>query len=482
MPNAATSVTAPLIVYVRQSKTDGKEDGRNLSPAQQESRARAYGESHGYVVGETIADLDVSGGVHPRERPGMARALEAIRAGRAGGLVAFSLDRFSRDPTHGDDLVREVTSHGGVLLAPDMPEDIDSPTGEFTFGMLLQVARLYRRTAGARFALSVENAIARGIPVGRVPYGYRRKPDRTLEIDPAAAAIVRELYERRIGGEGFGVLTDWMMERTGRVWSRAGVSDLVDNPLYKDGRIRSGKHVSPVECGAIVDAATWQAAQRPKYVQDGRTKQARLLLSGLLGCAGCGHNLHPTGDHAERRPRAGGRRYKCACRSCPARASILAAPLERLVVERAFEVSRELVERPAEAVELAPLEEALAAATRRWEHVQTPEVQEAMGDGWAAQLRVRREEMDTAARELGEARARAGLTGTAGRVFQLGHIWDDLTPEQQREALQHTFERIVITKVPPRSEPVIEFVVRDAHPWQIEFAPAEIEPQAAPDS
>jgi site-specific DNA recombinase len=474
MSNPSPSVTAPLIVYVRQSKTDGKEDGRNLSPAQQESRAKAFAESHGYIVGETIADLDVSGGVHPRERSGMARALEEIRAKRAGGLVAFSLDRFSRDPTHGDDLVREVTSNGGVLLAPDMPEDIDSPTGEFTFGMLLQVARLYRRTAGARFALAVEDSIRRGIPVGRVPYGYRRKPDRTLEPDPEAAAIVRELYGRRVRGDGFGVLTDWMMDRTGRVWSRAGVSDLVDNPLYKDGRVRSGEHVSPVECGAIVDTATWQAAQRPPHVQDGRTRKGRLLLSGLLECAGCGHKLHPWGGNGNR-PRSGGLRYRCACRSCPARASILAEPLERLVVARAFEVSRELVEKPAEAVDLEPLEDALAAAVRRWEHVQTPEVQDAMGDGWAAQLRLRRDEMDAAARELGEARAKAGLSASNTRVYNLGHIWDDLTVEQQRSALQHTFERVVVTKVPPRSEPELAFVVRDAHPWQIEFAPVDVE-------
>jgi site-specific DNA recombinase len=245
------SVPAPLIIYVRQSKTDGKEDGRNRSSAEQASRARSFAESRGYAVDEVIEDLDISGGVHPKDRPGMSRALEEIRSGRAGGLVAFSLDRFSRDPTHGDDLVREVTSNGCVLLAPDMPEDIDSPTGEFTFGMLLQVARLYRRTAGARFAIAVEESIRRGIPVGRVPYGYRRKKDRTLDIDPEQAAIVRELYERRIRGEGFGVVCDWMMEVTARPWSRAGVSDLVDNAMYRDGRVRSGKHVSPIDCGAM---------------------------------------------------------------------------------------------------------------------------------------------------------------------------------------------------------------------------------------
>jgi DNA invertase Pin-like site-specific DNA recombinase len=464
--------TAPLIIYVRQSKTDGKDDSRNLSPSQQVARAKAFAESLGYVVGETVEDLDVSGGVHPRERPGMSHALTEIRDGRAGGLVAFSLDRFSRDPAHGDDLVREVTSNGGVLLAPDMPDDLDSPTGEFTFGMLLQVARLYRRTAGARFKLAVEDAIGRGVPVGRVPYGYRRKPDRTLEIDPESAAIVRELYERRIRGEGFGVLTDWLMEVSGRTWSRAGVSDLVDNPLYQDGRVRSGEFVSPVECGAIVDAATWTAAQRPPVVQDGRTRGARWLLSGLLVCSACGNKLHPWGKDGS--ARHGGRRYRCAKRACQSRASILAEPLERLVTERAFEVSRDLVEKPVEGVALAPLESALEAAQRRWEHVQTPAVQEAMGEGWATQLKVRRDEMDAAAQALGEARARTGVAEFGGRQFQLGRIWDDLTPEQQREALQHTFERIVVAKVPPRSEPSLEFVVREPHAWQLQFEPAEL--------
>src|SRR4051794_1043550 len=117
----------PLICYVRVSRKGDREDAKFHSPKEQEERARAFARDREYAVGETVEDIDVSGGTHPEDRPGMARALDEIRAGRAGGLVAYSLDRLSRDPTHGDWLVREVTSHGGVVLAPDIPEDLSTP-------------------------------------------------------------------------------------------------------------------------------------------------------------------------------------------------------------------------------------------------------------------------------------------------------------------------------------------------------------------
>lgn len=148
-------------------------------------------------------DIDVSGATHPYDRPGMAGILRGIQAGEYGGVAAYSLDRLSREPAHGDLIVREVTTAGGVILTPDIPDALDSPTGEFTFGMLLQVARLYRATAKARFATSKERAIAAGIPVtNRTAVGYRRNAQRRYEPDPAVAPTIRQAFEMRARGEG----------------------------------------------------------------------------------------------------------------------------------------------------------------------------------------------------------------------------------------------------------------------------------------
>lgn len=476
-PRDALTVRAPLVAYVRVSKKGDREGDRFRSPTEQADRARSHAESRGWAVGEVIEDMDVSGATHPEERPGMARALELIRRGRAGGLVAHSLDRLSRDPGHGDWLVQEVTAHNGVVTAPDMPEDITSPTGEFTFGMLLGVARLYRRTAGQRFQQAQERATLAGIPHGRIPFGYRQLPDRTIEPDPELVPLVRGLFEGRIHGHGWGHLATVLSEETGRPWSRRGVQHVVGNQLYRTGRIASGVIVSEVEAGAIVDEATWHAAQAPRGVRDGRTDRASAPLAGLLKCAACGYTLvhwRPSAKQAGTAPR-----YRCQGLHCPARVTVHAPTVESLVVAEAFAVDLKLVAQPQRTADLEPLEEALVLATRRFDQVQMPDAMDALGDAWASAAKSRREERDAAARALGEARAEAGVSsegGSGGAVLRLGHIWDDLEPAQQREALRWIFEEVRVRKVPRLQPPSLEFKVRATRPWGVlEYRPSDIE-------
>src|SRR5690242_329500 len=126
-------------IYVRVSRKGDREDDRFHSPKEQAERAKALLEAKGYVAGPIFEDIDVSGATPPDERPAMSRLLAELDAGKLTGIAAFSLDRLSREPAHGDQLIKRVTKAGGIVLTPDIPDAIDSPTGEFTFGMLLQV-------------------------------------------------------------------------------------------------------------------------------------------------------------------------------------------------------------------------------------------------------------------------------------------------------------------------------------------------------
>jgi DNA invertase Pin-like site-specific DNA recombinase len=468
-------VPQPLIVYVRVSRVGDREGESFRSPREQEDRARAWAESKGYAVGEVIADLDVSGGVHPQDRPGMSRALEEIRAGRAGGLTAFGIDRYSRDPSGGDWLVNEVTSNGGILTAPDVPEDITTPTGEFTWTMLLGVARLYRRTAGARFQVAQDNATLTGIPVGPVPLGYRPRSekDRRLEVDPDVAPIIRELFEARAAGAGWRLLAKLLTERTGRRYTPGTIAGRISNPLYRTGRLEYRGVVSEHDAGAIVDAATWHAAQKPRQPRNGR--DGKWLLSGLLRCAECGRSLRPWKPSQKQAHTAP--RYRCDGDTCPSRVSVHAPATEDLVVQEAFAQDLRLVTKPQKVTDLAGLERALEDAERRFAAIQTPDVQDAMGSDWAANLRERREARDAAAAALVEARQEAGETADGRKVLALGHIWEDLEPSQQRLALRWLFAEVRVAKVPRGQRPDLAFVPRAKRPWgsTLEYRPPEIE-------
>lgn len=450
------SAPRPLDIYVRVSRKGDREDDRFHSPREQEERARSHLEARGFLPGEVFADIDVSGATHPEDRPAMGAALERVRAGVSGGLAAFALDRLSRDPAHGEWLVNEVTSHGGVVAAPDIPEDITSPSGEFTFAMLLGVGRLYRRTAGARFASAKERATRAGIPVGPVPVGYRQRADRALEVDPETAPAVRRVFERRANGAGLGELAGILDEATGRTWTRTGALGVVRNRLYATGRLEYGGVVSDVDAGAIVDEPLWHAAQRAAPLPQA-ARGGVWLLTGLAKCASCEHRLAPwRSSSREKRRRY---RYMCDNRACTARASVDARKLERFVAAATIAAGDDLVTRTS-APDLGALEEAVAVSDRRLEQVLAPEARDALGDLWAADVKARRTERDEALARLGEARQRAGVPEQA---FRLRDIWDDMPPPDRRAAFSLFWQEIRVHRTRDRQTRV-EFVPRAAGP------------------
>ena len=435
-------------MYVRVSSRSGRDGDRFHSPREQVERAKALVVSSGYVPGDVFEDIDVSGAVHPSERPGMSRLLAAIAAGRLVGVAAFSLDRLSREPAHGDWLVKEVTSHGGVILTPDIPDAIDSPTGEFQFGVMLQVAKLYRAQASARFASAKERAIAAGIPVtNRDAVGYRRDAKtRRYVPDPEVAPVVRQLFERRAAGAGPTELGVFLEERGvvtsqgSKTWSKPAVYSLIRSRTYL-GEIRSGEFVNPVAHEPIVDEPLWLAAQRPSATPP-PFRRGGYLLSGIVRCKACGYCMQGT------KTRHGKRLYRCVIRHaggvCPEPARIDAEVVERHVVDEIREHTT--VHRPqSKPPSVAPLEAALKVAERRLAQVMAPEARDALGDLWAADVRGRRLERDAAAEALGAARSATKTKRSFWDDYKRLDV-DTATREELREVISGVFQYVAVAR------------------------------------
>jgi DNA invertase Pin-like site-specific DNA recombinase len=421
----------------------------------------------------------------------MSRALKEIEAGNAGGLVAFDLSRLSREPEHREWLFRHVAKIGGTILYPGMPEDPASPQGILQVGLQGEIDRHNRLVAKERFEMARKRATREGIFIGAtLPFGYRRREDRRTEVDPVNGPVVTELFQRRLTGENMGDLARWLSERTGHKWSRTGVRDLLSRELYMTGRLTNGETVSDWDCGALVDAADWHAVQvLRRSVQAGRNAKGTHLLSGLLLCGSCGHRMVYV-KPAKKQSKGTRPKYRCPnALKCPKRVHVHGDVAEDLVVKEAFRVSKKLVVRSAEAVDVAPFEEALAKAERRLAQMEEPSAQDAFGDRYLAVVKERREARDAAAVALSEARRSSGASGD-GVALALGHLWEDLDPLAQREALAWTFESVTAFPTEARGKrtgrrspapPKLEFVARSTRPWKpIEFSPPtfEIDPDS----
>lgn len=445
-------------LYLRVSRVGGREN--MISPEEQEKRARGLVAERGLIVGEVLVDLDESGGKW--ERPGLQEALRRVREGESGGLVVAWLDRLSRDSEHAHRLVREIHEAGGRVYAPDAPADWTSPEGELHAGIMFSFAQYVRQRARAGLERAKERAIAAGIPVAtRPPVGYRSREDRRLEPDPATAPTVRQVFERRAEGAGPSELADLLQaegvatSQGSRWWSKQAVAGLLRSRVYL-GELSYGKDrrfVNPEAHEAIVDEATWTAAQHP----NGRRLQAPrgagdYLLTGLVRCAACGYTCQGT------RTSRGKRIYRCQRRhaggECPTPARAQAEPVEA-VAERAFwqlAEDRRLVGHE-DAPDLAGLEEAARRAERRLEQAMSPDAQDAAGDAWPAIVRERREGHESAVRALGEARAATRSQGPDPTTLR--EVWPTMTIGERRGALAAMLDAVALRRAADGVELVV---------------------------
>src|SRR4051812_27817119 len=101
-------------IYVRVS-TKGQED-EGTSLVSQEAACRAYAAARGYTVAEAHVYREVHTGAELWERPQLTALRQAVRAGEVGAIVAYALDRLSREQGHIYILDDECTRHDVAML------------------------------------------------------------------------------------------------------------------------------------------------------------------------------------------------------------------------------------------------------------------------------------------------------------------------------------------------------------------------------
>src|SRR4051794_18796996 len=118
MPTAARAV-----IYTRVSSV-GQED--NYSLETQEAACRAIAVERGWEVAGIYRDVHT--GTELFERQGLAALRESVRAGNSTIVLAYALDRLSRDQAHLGFLISEW-DHAGARLELAMEKLDDTPLG-----------------------------------------------------------------------------------------------------------------------------------------------------------------------------------------------------------------------------------------------------------------------------------------------------------------------------------------------------------------
>jgi DNA invertase Pin-like site-specific DNA recombinase len=265
------------------------------------------------------------------QRPGMDALLRFVEAHGVDVVLAYSVDRISRNGRTMDALEEPIADLGARLeFAIEHYEAGDE--GELARDAAAHQAKAENITRSRRTKRGkLEKAMAgHYVGGGRAPFGYAL--DDTvpggLAVDAAQAETVRTIFRLYVE-DGFSIreITRELTQRrlvnwSGRVeWGKSSVRRILTNETYagtayyrksrRIGRYGQKEQVMaprdewvPISVAPIVDEATWSATQERLMVnaKELRKRPARFyLLSGLLYCELCGRpytaQTVPAGHH-----------------------------------------------------------------------------------------------------------------------------------------------------------------------------------------
>jgi len=360
--------------YIRVSRKMGREGPGYISPKIQREAIERWAAYRGVKIVRWHVDEDESGGT--QNRPGMLEAMRRVEARETGGIACWRLNRFARNVSEALQDVSRVHAAGGVLAF--IEEDIDptGPFGEFILIILLAVAALELNNIKAGWRGAKATAMKRGAVMGPTPYGFRRiqggDHEGELELDEVTAAIMRRAFTIA-ATHGLRATLAYLVEHgEGRVWTMSTVRRTLKRTCYlgefhyngkgKDERLK----YSSAEL-AIVDKATWLAAQPPE--PERRQRSANFPLTGLAICETCGTHMVGGRGGRDRKTGEGLRQYRCAAsltmwkgERCPAPATMVASRLEDYVRDQAAAAAAAV---PSSVQDAGELEDELALAGRR---------------------------------------------------------------------------------------------------------------------
>jgi len=219
------------VAYVRVSTDKQAEHGVSLDA--QRAKVEAYASL--YDLDLVAVEVDAGVSAKTLDRPALARALEALRTGKADALLVVKLDRLTRSVRDLGELVERCNREGWAVLSVSENLDTGSAAGRLVVNVLASVAQWEREATGERTAAAMAHLKAEGrFTGGQAPYGCRLAADgKSLDVEPAEAAVMAEARELRAAGltlRAVGAELDrrGFVSRSGRPWQAVQVARMLE--------------------------------------------------------------------------------------------------------------------------------------------------------------------------------------------------------------------------------------------------------------
>ena len=244
-----------------------------------------------YAIVAEYCDYAISG--RTDERPEFQRMID--RAGESNIVLVYMMDRFSRDQYDAPIYKKRLREKGVRVLSAteSMPDGPESILLEKIYEGMAAVESLH---ISMRTKRSMEGNALKCLYNGDRVYGYTVDDSKHYIVDEKQAAIVRDVFGRRLQGESINLIARAMADKgvttyRGKPCSYTMIQTMLKNPRYK-GVYKWGEIEIDGGMPAIIDKETWTMAQQVKSKKQRKNEEwSEFILSGRAICGGCGRNL-----------------------------------------------------------------------------------------------------------------------------------------------------------------------------------------------
>lgn len=287
--------------------------GAGLGVGRQQSDCQQYAEDHGLgPVLHEFSDNDLSA-YSGKPRPGYDALVAAMESGEVTTVVAWHVDRLTRQPAELEHLMAVAQRTGCKVRTVTAGElDPTSPDGMLMARITGSIAAYESAHKSRRITRKVEQMALDGQPHGgRRRFGY--EPGMAA-IRESEATVLRDMASRLLGGESLYSLAQWLDAEgirgpQGAKFTGPNLRNLMMRPHLAALRVHRGEVVGEGKWPAIISRGTHEAlvAFLTDPTRRTTTSSARkYLLTGLGTCAECGLTLRGRPNHKRQ-----GRAYAC---------------------------------------------------------------------------------------------------------------------------------------------------------------------------
>ncbi|MHB1006600.1 MAG: recombinase family protein [Chloroflexota bacterium] len=339
----------------------------------QEAACCAYATEHGYAVVKVFTDRHT--GKQLFERPEIGRLREMVRAREVDVVIAYCVDRFTRNQAHMYILLDELDREGAALeFATEKFED--TAIGKFllsakTFAGELEWEKIRERTMRGIHARAKAGKL---LPGSRVKYGYAWVDPEpggktSMRVSETDGPVVQRIFAQALAGVSIRTIANgltvagiptpngrsplWRISTIHKILSDAAYTGHAVALRYQYGTNKASKGKSrpmglrpedeqiPLPAGtipALVDGSTFAAVRerlalnKAQAARNNKHPEDSLLRAGYIRCGHCGYNMVVS------RAAVRGSRYRCnrvqvKADRCQGQASIQVSEIDGAVWE-----------------------------------------------------------------------------------------------------------------------------------------------------